>query len=91
MAIPDVGDFSDLHEHVLRFMGAFSSTQFAIDGVIGLYLQRRMPDLGLRCNRSSFERFVMISDCLCSRPSLPKPAMKAISATSSRSTCAPSK
>jgi hypothetical protein len=46
MAIPDIDDFSDLHERVLRFMGAFSSTQFAIDGVIGLYLQRRMPDLG---------------------------------------------
>jgi len=46
MAIPDVEDFSDLHERVLRFMGAFSSTQFAIDNVIGLYLQRRMPDLG---------------------------------------------
>jgi hypothetical protein len=28
-------------------MGAFSSTQFAIDSVIGLYLQRRMPYLGL--------------------------------------------
>jgi hypothetical protein len=39
-------DFSELHERVLRFMGAFSSTQFAIDNVIGLYLRRRLPDLG---------------------------------------------
>ena len=29
----------------MRLMGAFSSTQFAIDNVIGLYLRRRMPDL----------------------------------------------
>lgn len=46
MVIPDAEDFSDLHERVLCFMGAFSSTQFAIDNVIGLYLRRRMPNLG---------------------------------------------
>jgi len=46
MATANTEDFSDLHERVLGFMGAFSSTQFAIDSVIGLYLQRRMPDLG---------------------------------------------
>jgi hypothetical protein len=48
MATANTEDFSDLHERVLGFMGAFSSTQFAIDSVIGLYLQRRMPDLGFR-------------------------------------------
>ena len=46
MATASAEDFSDMHERVLRFMGAFSTTQFAIDNVIGLYLQRRMPDLG---------------------------------------------
>jgi hypothetical protein len=39
-------DFSSLHERVLRFMGAFSSVQFAIDNVIGNYLRRRMSALG---------------------------------------------
>jgi hypothetical protein len=46
MTTPEPEDFSSLHERVLRFMGAFSSTQFAIDSVIGLYLRRRMPELG---------------------------------------------
>ena len=36
MATANAEDFSDLHERVLRFMGAFSTTQFAIDNVIGL-------------------------------------------------------
>jgi hypothetical protein len=39
-------DWGGLHQRVLGFMGAFSSIQFAIDTVIGLYLKRRMPDLG---------------------------------------------
>lgn len=46
LTIPETEDFSSLHERVLRFMGAFSSTQFAIDSVIGVYLRRRMPELG---------------------------------------------
>ena len=46
MTTPEAEDFGALHERVLRFMGAFSSTQFAIDSVIGVYLRRRMPTLG---------------------------------------------
>lgn len=46
MTTPGTEDFSNLHERVLKFIGAFSSTQFAIDNVIGLYLRRRLPDLG---------------------------------------------
>jgi hypothetical protein len=46
MTTPETEDFNSLHERVLRFMGAFSSTQFAIDSVIGMYLRRRMPELG---------------------------------------------
>ena len=42
----DAEDFSDLHERVLRFMGAFTSIQFAIDSVIAIYLRRRMSHLG---------------------------------------------
>jgi hypothetical protein len=37
-------DWSALHQRVpLAFMGAFSSVQFAIDTVVGLYLKRWMP------------------------------------------------
>lgn len=39
-------DYNSLHERVLSFMGAFSSTQFAIDSVISMHLCRRMPTLG---------------------------------------------
>jgi hypothetical protein len=46
MTIPETEDFGSLHERVLRFMGAFSSAQFAIDSVIGLYLRRLLPELG---------------------------------------------
>jgi hypothetical protein len=46
MTTPETEDFNSLHERVLRFIGAFSSTQFAIDSVIGMYLRRRMPELG---------------------------------------------
>lgn len=51
MATLEKEDFSALHEQVLRFMGAFSSTQFAIDAVVGLYLRRRMPDLGPKLDK----------------------------------------
>jgi len=39
-------DFDSLHEYVLQFMGAFSTVQFAIDGVIGIHLRCQMPNLG---------------------------------------------
>jgi hypothetical protein len=39
-------DFSTLHESVLRFMGAFTAAQLAIDTMIGIYLGRQMPELG---------------------------------------------
>jgi hypothetical protein len=46
MTAPEGEDWGALHQRVLAFMGAFSSVQFAIDTVVGLYLKRRMPDLG---------------------------------------------
>src|SRR5271170_2024591 len=45
MTTPNQEDFDALHERALRFIGAFASANFTIDGVIGAYLQRRMPDL----------------------------------------------
>jgi hypothetical protein len=52
----DTENFDALHEHVLRFMGAFASTQFAIDTMIGLYLRRRMPDLGAELDKQFLRR-----------------------------------
>jgi len=52
MATPPAENSDALHERVLRFMGAFSSTQFAIDTVIGFYLHRRMPELGSELERT---------------------------------------
>lgn len=37
-------------------MGAFSSVQFAIDTVVGLYLKRRMPDLGSELDKQFIRR-----------------------------------
>jgi hypothetical protein len=45
MTPPNQEDFDALHERALRFIGAFTSANFTIDGVVGAYLQRRMPDL----------------------------------------------
>jgi len=56
MTTPIAENFDALHERVLRFMGAFSSTQFAIDTVIGLYLRRRMSDLGPELDRQFLRR-----------------------------------
>jgi hypothetical protein len=56
MTTPDTEDYGVLHERVLRFMGAFSSTQFAIDTVVGLYLRRRMPDLGPELDKQFLRR-----------------------------------
>jgi hypothetical protein len=56
MTTPSTENFSTLHEHVLQFMGAFSSTQFAIDSVIGFYLRRRMPDLGPELEKQFLRR-----------------------------------
>lgn len=56
MTTPGAEDFDALHGNVLRFMGAFSSTQFAIDSVIGLYLRRRMPDLGPSLDEQFLDR-----------------------------------
>jgi hypothetical protein len=39
-------DFGALHERVLRFMGAFSSVQFAIDTMVSFHLKRQMTELG---------------------------------------------
>src|SRR5215467_8816090 len=49
-------DWGALHERILRFMGAFSSVQFAIDNVVGLYLKRRMPDLGPELDKQLIRR-----------------------------------
>lgn len=38
--------WDDVHERVLRFMGAFSSVQFAIDTQLEFHLKRQMPKLG---------------------------------------------
>jgi hypothetical protein len=45
MTTPNQEDFDALHERALRFIGAFAWANLTIDGVIGAYLQRRMPDL----------------------------------------------
>jgi hypothetical protein len=39
-------EFNTRYERAMRFMGAFSATQFAIDSVLTLYLQRETPQLG---------------------------------------------
>jgi hypothetical protein len=56
MATPPAENFDALHERVLRFIGAFSSTQFAIDTVISFYLHRRIPDLGPELDRQFLRR-----------------------------------
>jgi hypothetical protein len=56
MTNPGAEDFGALHEHIIQFMGAFSSTQFAIDSVIGLYLRREMPHLGLELDKQFLRR-----------------------------------
>ena len=56
MTTPAAENFDALHERVLRFMGAFSSTQFAIDTVIGFYLRHRMPNLGPELDKQFLRR-----------------------------------
>lgn len=46
MTRPSQEQFNALDQQVLQFMGAFSSAQFAIDTVIGIYLRRKMRHLG---------------------------------------------
>jgi hypothetical protein len=46
MTTHDPESFDTLHEGILRFLGAFSATQSAIDLVIRRYLRQRMPALG---------------------------------------------
>ena len=56
MTTPGAEDWGALHQRVLAFMGAFSSVQFAIDTVVGLYLKRRMPDLGSELDKLFIRR-----------------------------------
>jgi hypothetical protein len=52
----DTEDFAALYERVLRFMGAFSATQFAVDSAVGMYLRRRMPNLGAELDKQFLRR-----------------------------------
>jgi hypothetical protein len=56
MTVPSQEDFGSLHEGVLRFMGAFASVNFAIDSVVGIYLRRRMSDLGVELAKQVLHR-----------------------------------
>jgi hypothetical protein len=56
MVVRETEDFGALHERVLRFMGAFSTTQFAIDTIVGFYLSRRMPELGPELEKQFLRR-----------------------------------
>jgi hypothetical protein len=49
-------DFAALHERVLTFIGAFSSTQFAIDSIVGMYLRRQLPSLGKELDKQFLDR-----------------------------------
>jgi hypothetical protein len=56
MTVEQAEDFTNLHERVLTFMGAFSSTQFLIDGIVGMYLRRQMPVLGEELDKQFLRR-----------------------------------
>lgn len=56
MTVGPAEDFTTLHENVLSFLGAFSATQFAIDGMVGMYLRAQMPDLGAELDKTFLRR-----------------------------------
>lgn len=56
MTTAEPEDWNGLHERVLGFMGAFSSTQFAIDTVLDSYLRIRMPELGPELEKQFLRR-----------------------------------
>lgn len=43
---PDRESFDDLHERVLKFMGAFANMQFSMDTAVRTFLTKRLPHLG---------------------------------------------
>lgn len=49
-------DWGALPERVLLFMGAFSTTQFAIDSVVDMYLRLATPELGPELERQFLRR-----------------------------------